>query len=591
MVPPKRNCITHKFGEVATLRSGSFGTVFGASVFAMRFGTLAIKVQKIAASEAHKSSNVFEREISAYTTLQAKGQHKNVLECIECFDASWCYRQGGARCGCDAPPLAADAPARADDFFGVLVFPMADMNLRTWLYERGQDACIYRRAVCDRHMSRLCALSISDGLSHIHNCGIIHRDLKPENVLVFLSDLGPPVLKIADLGSARKVPKAGIAMTTSCCTFQYAPIEILLGSDKYSNKVDVWSCGCMFAELLTGLPPFWSREVCELLDSIELQLGKVDELNCPMAREVVAALTLRQKRGKLDVKRMPPGPLRQQLLGCAVPPAEDEVDIIIKCLDYDHLKRPTATQLAEFWGTLRLPERALASQLGNPSLPGQAQASPHQATPLAAPQPAAVGSAPALRRTTPFRKERITAKRKATEAELMQGQMRESMASKPAQPMPASGLVARDERDGAPPPAAHDQDKQSQCECAGNCGNPLHKDYWRTHLSCTGHGVIRQVAAQRGRGAWSGYLCDGCTCMVPGCNCVRYRGYVCLVHAKTDGRGSWLELVLAKTMAEAGLLVTPMDVQVLLTECNDVPAAVEIMASILKDSCTRRNSS
>jgi cell division cycle 2-like len=85
------------------------------------------------------------------------------------------------------------------------------------------------------------------GLDHAHSKNIIHRDLKPDNILV--SRKG--VLKIADFGSARFWER-GAQMTTNVITLRYRAPEILLGAEKYDKCVDLWSVGCIFAEMLLG---------------------------------------------------------------------------------------------------------------------------------------------------------------------------------------------------------------------------------------------------------------------------------------------------------------------------------------------------
>ncbi|ETK91021.1 CMGC/CDKL protein kinase [Phytophthora nicotianae] len=85
---------------------------------------------------------------------------------------------------------------------------------------------------------------------HQHN--IIHRDIKPENLLVSRNG----VLKLCDFGFARPLASAGAKYTEYVSTRWYRAPELLVGDVSYGKAVDVWSIGCMFAEIATGLPLF-----------------------------------------------------------------------------------------------------------------------------------------------------------------------------------------------------------------------------------------------------------------------------------------------------------------------------------------------
>jgi len=88
---------------------------------------------------------------------------------------------------------------------------------------------------------------ILEGLRYLHSHGVIHRDLKPANILI--GDDG--VLRICDLGSARKIQEE-MAYTPGLVTLWYRPPEILLGARTYDTSVDMWSVGCIFAELVSN---------------------------------------------------------------------------------------------------------------------------------------------------------------------------------------------------------------------------------------------------------------------------------------------------------------------------------------------------
>ena len=101
------------------------------------------------------------------------------------------------------------------------------------------------------------------GLEHCHKQGVLHRDIKGSNLL--LDNEG--TLKIADFGLASTFdPDQKQPMTSRVVTLWYRPPELLLGATYYGVGVDLWSAGCILAELLAGKPILPGRtEVSNLL--------------------------------------------------------------------------------------------------------------------------------------------------------------------------------------------------------------------------------------------------------------------------------------------------------------------------------------
>ena len=103
------------------------------------------------------------------------------------------------------------------------------------------------------------------GLGHCHSRGIMHRDIKCSNILVN----NDGVLKIADFGLAYFTkPKNKQPLTSRVVTLWYRPPELLLGSTSYCETVDLWSVGCVFAELFIGRPILKGRNEVEQLHKI-----------------------------------------------------------------------------------------------------------------------------------------------------------------------------------------------------------------------------------------------------------------------------------------------------------------------------------
>lgn len=81
----------------------------------------------------------------------------------------------------------------------------------------------------------------------MHAANILHRDIKPGNLLVNSNC----ILKICDFGLARVWdPLETACMTHEVVTQYYRPPELLMGARRYTTAIDVWSVGCIFAELL-----------------------------------------------------------------------------------------------------------------------------------------------------------------------------------------------------------------------------------------------------------------------------------------------------------------------------------------------------
>lgn len=89
-------------------------------------------------------------------------------------------------------------------------------------------------------------------LAYIHSCGICHRDIKPQNLLL---DPETAVLKLCDFGSAKQLVRGEPNVSYICSRYYRAP-ELIFGATDYTPSIDIWSAGCVLAELLLGQPIF-----------------------------------------------------------------------------------------------------------------------------------------------------------------------------------------------------------------------------------------------------------------------------------------------------------------------------------------------
>ncbi|KAF1741079.1 hypothetical protein MXB_2514, partial [Myxobolus squamalis] len=115
------------------------------------------------------------------------------------------------------------------------------------------------------------------GVSHLHENWIIHRDIKTSNLL--LNHKG--ILKIADFGLAREYGSPLLAYTPVVVTLWYRSPELLLGIKEYSYPIDIWSVGCVFAELIAKKALFPAKSEAELITKIFQELGTPDDTVWP----------------------------------------------------------------------------------------------------------------------------------------------------------------------------------------------------------------------------------------------------------------------------------------------------------------------
>uniref|UniRef100_A0A3B6N1X9 non-specific serine/threonine protein kinase n=1 Tax=Triticum aestivum TaxID=4565 RepID=A0A3B6N1X9_WHEAT len=118
---------------------------------------------------------------------------------------------------------------------------------------------------------KLYTYQICRALAYIHNCvGICHRDIKPQNVLV---NPHTHQLKICDFGSAKVLVKGEPNISYICSRYYRAP-ELIFGATEYTTAIDLWSTGCVMAELLLGQPLFPGESgVDQLVEIIKCLAG------------------------------------------------------------------------------------------------------------------------------------------------------------------------------------------------------------------------------------------------------------------------------------------------------------------------------
>ena len=167
------------------------------------------------------------------------------------------------------------------------------------------------------------------GVAYCHHHRVLHRDLKPPNLLINREGQ----LKLADFGLARAFGIPVRSYTHEVVTLWYRAPDVLLGSRKYSTPVDIWSVGCIFAEMANGRPLVAGTSEEDQLDRIFRLLGT------PNARDFPGIVELPE----YSPDRFPPYPPPRGGLASLVPTLNGAgVDLLNVMLQYDPSRRITA---------------------------------------------------------------------------------------------------------------------------------------------------------------------------------------------------------------------------------------------------------
>lgn len=131
------------------------------------------------------------------------------------------------------------------------------------------------------------------GIAHCHSSWVLHRDLKPGNL--FVSPTG--VVKVGDFGLARFFGSPERRYTGQVVTRWYRAPELLFGAKFYGPAVDMWSLGCIFAELLLRVPYFPGNSDIEQLSRIFTARGTPTERSWPGVSSLPDYIAFREQPG------------------------------------------------------------------------------------------------------------------------------------------------------------------------------------------------------------------------------------------------------------------------------------------------------
>ncbi|TFK76708.1 Pkinase-domain-containing protein [Pluteus cervinus] len=206
----------------------------------------------------------------------------------------------------------------------VLIFEFCEQDLKKYMDTHGD------RGALDPATIRSFMFQLLKGTAFCHENQVLHRDLKPQNLLI--NKKGD--LKLGDFGLARAFGVPVNTFSNEVVTLWYRAPDVLLGSRTYNTSIDVWSCGCIFAEMISGVPLFRGRDNQDQLLHIMRIIGTpTDDKFAKMMKDT-------PEMAKNTLPRYPKVPFNQVL-----PKASAlAVDLLEKLLKFDPADRLTAAQ-------------------------------------------------------------------------------------------------------------------------------------------------------------------------------------------------------------------------------------------------------
>eukprot|EP00586_Coscinodiscus_wailesii_P012982 CAMPEP_0172499648 /NCGR_PEP_ID=MMETSP1066-20121228/129164_1 /TAXON_ID=671091 /ORGANISM="Coscinodiscus wailesii, Strain CCMP2513" /LENGTH=492 /DNA_ID=CAMNT_0013273507 /DNA_START=546 /DNA_END=2024 /DNA_ORIENTATION=- len=293
-----------KYNLIRVIGSGAYGVVIS-SLDTSTNTKVAIKMVPKAFNDEIDAKRIL-REIK----LLKHFRHENIIGIVDMM-----------------PPLVRNV----EDFHDVYI--VAD------LMETDLHRIIYSKQSLTVDHVQYFIYQILRALKYIHSANVLHRDLKPSNLLVNSNC----DLKICDLGLARGVLPddedinsqvgGSMLLTEYVVTRWYRAPEIMLACHEYTKPIDVWSVGCIFAELLARKPYFPGEDYIDQLTIISEKLGKVSEEDLDFVTS---------EKAKRFMRRLPdksPQPLSRQFPN--TPP--DALDLLQRMLTVHPRKRITVS--------------------------------------------------------------------------------------------------------------------------------------------------------------------------------------------------------------------------------------------------------
>jgi serine/threonine protein kinase len=327
--PPPAESISYSAARV--IGNGSFGVVFQATV---RETGETVAIKKVLQDKRYKN-----RELQIMRMLD----HTNIVKLKHCF-----YSSG----------------EKQDEVYLNLVLEFIPET-------------VYR---ISRHYSKVTAsipaifiklyvYQLLRSLAYLHSSNVTHRDIKPQNLLL---DPSNQVLKLCDFGSAKILVPNEPNISYICSRYYRAP-ELIFGATDYLPAIDIWSTGCVMAELMLGQPLFPGESGVDQLVEIIKVLGT------PTKAEIMA---MNRNYTEFKFPQIKPHPW-SKVLGARTNP--DAIDLVSKMLQYSPNRRlkPMDGLAHPYFDELRAPTCRLPSGKPLPPLFDFSEQEFAQAGPLA----------------------------------------------------------------------------------------------------------------------------------------------------------------------------------------------------------------
>jgi len=177
-------------------------------------------------------------------------------------------------------------------------------------------------------------------IDYCHKNNVVHRDLKPHNILIDANEQ----IKLADFGLSRELGIYVRTCTSEVVTLWYRSPDVLCGNQHYGKSVDMWSLGCILAELCSPdiTPPFSGNDASDTLRRIFEHLGSPTPDNWEQAETFENYAKLSAKFETYEADKLEEKYPKLSSAG---------LDLLLQCWRYDHTRRITAPDALEhaYW--------------------------------------------------------------------------------------------------------------------------------------------------------------------------------------------------------------------------------------------------